>query len=63
MEIENIAKNVMHILLRSNKISKLSVCFLPVLKHSLVGYKTKKKVIQKTLFMPYLLGLGHFKLL
>lgn len=44
-------------------ISKLSVCFLPVLKHSLVGYKTKKKVIQKTLFMPYLLGLGHFKLL
>ena len=39
------------------------VCFLPVLKHSLVGYKTKKKVIQKTLFMPYLLGLGHFKLL
>ena len=44
-------------------ISKLSVCFLPVLKHSLVGYKTKKKVIQKTLFMPYLLGLGNFKLL
>ena len=53
----------MYILLIPKKISKLSVCFLPVLKHSLVGYKTKKKVIQKTLFMPYLLGLGHFKLL